>query len=160
MPTMCELMRYEPLLLLLLFLHLLPPPTPPQTPHPPSPPYKRKDWERGAKGDSKQGRTRTGQHSLVALHGGLDARSMYEKLTMLNLQSGSNWSGPNNWYHDPTGVQTQHSTGEEILHSLPSLMRHLWLHFTVVMRVCVAGDSHDTPTIIIFFCHLFLSGSV
>uniref|UniRef100_A0A8C6UI10 Paired box protein Pax-6 n=1 Tax=Neogobius melanostomus TaxID=47308 RepID=A0A8C6UI10_9GOBI len=26
---------------------------------------------------------------------------MYEKLTMLNLQSGSNWSGPNNWYHDP-----------------------------------------------------------
>uniref|UniRef100_A0A3Q2NSP2 Paired box protein Pax-6 n=1 Tax=Fundulus heteroclitus TaxID=8078 RepID=A0A3Q2NSP2_FUNHE len=31
---------------------------------------------------------------------------MYEKLTMLNLQSGSNWSGPNNWYHDPTGVQT------------------------------------------------------
>ncbi|XP_065805972.1 matrix metalloproteinase-25 [Labrus bergylta] len=35
---------------------------------------------------------------------------MYEKLTMLNLQSGSNWSGPNNWYHDPTGVQTQHST--------------------------------------------------
>ncbi|MEQ2168427.1 hypothetical protein GOODEAATRI_014323 [Goodea atripinnis] len=36
---------------------------------------------------------------------------MYEKLTMLNLQSGSNWSGPNNWYHDPTGVQTQHSTG-------------------------------------------------
>uniref|UniRef100_A0A3Q3MAW2 Paired box 10 n=1 Tax=Mastacembelus armatus TaxID=205130 RepID=A0A3Q3MAW2_9TELE len=42
----------------------------------------------------------------------MDARSMYEKLTMLNLQSGSNWSGPNNWYHDPTGVQTQHSTGE------------------------------------------------
>uniref|UniRef100_A0A3Q1FJE6 Paired box protein Pax-6 n=1 Tax=Acanthochromis polyacanthus TaxID=80966 RepID=A0A3Q1FJE6_9TELE len=38
---------------------------------------------------------------------------MYEKLTMLNLQSGSNWSGPNNWYHDPTGVQTQHSTGEK-----------------------------------------------
>lgn len=37
---------------------------------------------------------------------------MYEKLTMLNLQSSSNWSGPNNWYHDPTGVQTQHSTGE------------------------------------------------
>lgn len=37
---------------------------------------------------------------------------MYEKLTMLNLQSGSNWSGPNNWYHDPTAIQTQHSTGE------------------------------------------------
>uniref|UniRef100_A0A8C5GYW2 Paired box protein Pax-6 n=1 Tax=Gouania willdenowi TaxID=441366 RepID=A0A8C5GYW2_GOUWI len=37
--------------------------------------------------------------------------SMYEKLTMLNLQNGSNWSGPNNWYHDPTGVQTQHSSG-------------------------------------------------
>ncbi|TKS89885.1 Matrix metalloproteinase-17 [Collichthys lucidus] len=38
---------------------------------------------------------------------------MYEKLTMLNLQSGSNWSGPNNWYHDPTSVQTQHSTVSE-----------------------------------------------
>ncbi|XP_071763454.1 matrix metalloproteinase-25 [Centroberyx gerrardi] len=38
---------------------------------------------------------------------------MYEKLTMLNLQSGSNWSGPNNWYHDPTAVQTQHSTVSE-----------------------------------------------
>ncbi|XP_043959283.1 paired box 10 [Gambusia affinis] len=38
---------------------------------------------------------------------------MYEKLTMLNLQSGSNWSGPNNWYHDPTGVQTQHSAVSE-----------------------------------------------
>ena len=37
---------------------------------------------------------------------------MYEKLTMLNLQSGSNWSGPNNWYHDPASVQTQHSAGE------------------------------------------------
>ena len=60
------------------------------------------------------GQTRTGQDdSFISLHGGLDARSMYEKLTMLNLQSGSNWSGPNNWYHDPTGVQTQHSTGEE-----------------------------------------------
>ncbi|TNN29304.1 Paired box protein Pax-6 [Liparis tanakae] len=32
---------------------------------------------------------------------------------MLNLQSGSNWSGPNNWYHDPTGVQTQHGTVSE-----------------------------------------------
>lgn len=41
---------------------------------------------------------------------------MYEKLTMLNLQSGSNWSGPNNWYHDPTGVQTQHSAGEQTPH--------------------------------------------
>ncbi|KAF7659540.1 hypothetical protein LDENG_00295780 [Lucifuga dentata] len=30
---------------------------------------------------------------------------------MLNLQSGSNWSGPNNWYHDPTSVQ--HSTVSE-----------------------------------------------
>ncbi|XP_077358091.1 matrix metalloproteinase-25 [Festucalex cinctus] len=38
---------------------------------------------------------------------------MYEKLTMLNLQSGSNWSGPNNWYHDPTGVQTQHNAVSE-----------------------------------------------
>ncbi|CAG07585.1 unnamed protein product, partial [Tetraodon nigroviridis] len=40
-------------------------------------------------------------------------RSMYEKLTMLNLQSGANWSGHNNWYHDPTGVQTQHNTVSE-----------------------------------------------
>uniref|UniRef100_A0A3Q3K339 Paired box protein Pax-6 n=1 Tax=Monopterus albus TaxID=43700 RepID=A0A3Q3K339_MONAL len=31
---------------------------------------------------------------------------MYEKLTMLNLQSGSNWSGPNSWYHDHTGLRT------------------------------------------------------
>uniref|UniRef100_A0A3Q2UWI0 Paired box protein Pax-6 n=1 Tax=Haplochromis burtoni TaxID=8153 RepID=A0A3Q2UWI0_HAPBU len=38
---------------------------------------------------------------------------MYEKLTMLNLQSSSNWSGPNNWYHDPTAIQTQHSTVSE-----------------------------------------------
>ncbi|XP_010865923.1 paired box protein Pax-6-like [Esox lucius] len=38
---------------------------------------------------------------------------MYEKLTMLNLQSGSNWTGPNNWYHDPTAVQAQHSTVPE-----------------------------------------------
>ncbi|XP_014875676.1 paired box 10 [Poecilia latipinna] len=51
--------------------------------------------------------------SFISLHAGLDARSMYEKLTMLNLQSGSNWSGPNNWYHDPTGVQTQHSAVSE-----------------------------------------------
>lgn len=58
------------------------------------------------------GRTRTGQDYLISLHGGLDTHSMYEKLTMLNLQSGANWSGPNNWYHDPTGVQTQHNTGE------------------------------------------------
>uniref|UniRef100_A0AAV2LGM8 Paired box protein Pax-6 n=1 Tax=Knipowitschia caucasica TaxID=637954 RepID=A0AAV2LGM8_KNICA len=28
-------------------------------------------------------------------------------------KSGSNWSGPNNWYHDPTGVQSQHSTVSE-----------------------------------------------
>lgn len=38
---------------------------------------------------------------------------MYEKLTMLNLQSGSNWTGPNNWYHDPASVQTQHSAVSE-----------------------------------------------
>uniref|UniRef100_A0A673CVY7 Paired box protein Pax-6 n=1 Tax=Sphaeramia orbicularis TaxID=375764 RepID=A0A673CVY7_9TELE len=47
---------------------------------------------------------------------------MYEKLTMLNLQSGSNWSGPNNWYHDPTtgggagrggGVPVERDEGEE-----------------------------------------------
>lgn len=65
-----------------------------------------------AKGDGRQGWTRTEPHSLTSLHGGRDAHSMYEKLTMLNLQSSSNWSGPNNWYHDPTGIQTQHSTGE------------------------------------------------
>ncbi|XP_046906723.1 paired box protein Pax-6-like [Hypomesus transpacificus] len=32
---------------------------------------------------------------------------MYEKLTMLNLQSGSNWSGHNNWYHEPSATQSQ-----------------------------------------------------
>lgn len=58
------------------------------------------------------------QDSFISLHGVLDNRSMYEKLTMLNLQSGSNWSGPNNWYHDPTGVQTQHSTGEKGINQL------------------------------------------
>uniref|UniRef100_A0A8C7GFJ8 Homeobox domain-containing protein n=1 Tax=Oncorhynchus kisutch TaxID=8019 RepID=A0A8C7GFJ8_ONCKI len=35
---------------------------------------------------------------------------MYEKLTILNLQSGLNWTEPNNWYHDLSTVQTQHST--------------------------------------------------
>ncbi|KAM6951900.1 paired box protein Pax-6-like [Aplochiton taeniatus] len=38
---------------------------------------------------------------------------MYEKLTMLNLQSGSNWTGANNWYHEPASVQTQHGTVSE-----------------------------------------------
>lgn len=71
------------------------------------------DWRRQRGGYGKQRRTRTQDWTpLTSTHVGLDARSMYEKLTMLNLQSGSNWSGPNNWYHDPTGVQTQHSSGE------------------------------------------------
>lgn len=47
---------------------------------------------------------------------------MYEKLTMLNLQSGANWSGHNNWYHDPTGVQTQHNTGECVERGPPTLV--------------------------------------
>ncbi|XP_055777023.1 paired box protein Pax-6-like isoform X2 [Salvelinus fontinalis] len=38
---------------------------------------------------------------------------MYEKLTIMNLQSGLNWTEPNNWYHDLTTVQTQHSTVPE-----------------------------------------------
>lgn len=99
---MCELMRYEPLLLLSF--------------HPTHPPGGGFEGIEGRgeepKGDARQGWTRTGPDSFISLHGGWDARSMYEKLTMLNLQSSSNWSGPNNWYHDPTGVQTQHSTGE------------------------------------------------
>lgn len=116
MPTMCELMRYEtpP-------LPPLPPPHPipssaPLSTHPPTHQEKGFGGSEGgaeeAKGDGRQGWTRTAPHSLTSLHGGRDARSMYEKLTMLNLQSSSNWSGPNNWYHDPTGIQTQHSTGE------------------------------------------------
>ncbi|KAM9561818.1 uncharacterized protein ACWYII_025564 [Salvelinus alpinus] len=40
-------------------------------------------------------------------------RIMYEKLTIMNLQSGLNWTEPNNWYHDLTTVQTQHSTVPE-----------------------------------------------
>ncbi|KAJ8399965.1 hypothetical protein AAFF_G00406950 [Aldrovandia affinis] len=32
---------------------------------------------------------------------------------MLNLQSGSNWTGPNNWYHQPSTVAQQHSTVSE-----------------------------------------------
>ena len=39
---------------------------------------------------------------------------MYEKLTMLNLQSGSNWSGHNNWYHEPSATQSQQGPGEWI----------------------------------------------
>uniref|UniRef100_A0A8K9XMM5 Homeobox domain-containing protein n=1 Tax=Oncorhynchus mykiss TaxID=8022 RepID=A0A8K9XMM5_ONCMY len=35
---------------------------------------------------------------------------MYEKLTIMNLQSGLNWTEPNNWYHDLSTVQTHHST--------------------------------------------------
>ncbi|XP_029102693.1 paired box protein Pax-6-like [Scleropages formosus] len=35
---------------------------------------------------------------------------MYEKLTMLNLQSGSNWTEQNNWYHQPNAVPSQHNT--------------------------------------------------
>ncbi|XP_051959372.1 paired box protein Pax-6-like [Xyrauchen texanus] len=35
---------------------------------------------------------------------------MFERLTMLNLQSSSNWSGPNDWYHQEDTVPTQHST--------------------------------------------------
>ncbi|XP_035259961.1 paired box protein Pax-6-like isoform X2 [Anguilla anguilla] len=38
---------------------------------------------------------------------------MYDKLTMLNLQSESNWTGPNNWYHQPNTVPPQHSTVSE-----------------------------------------------
>lgn len=37
---------------------------------------------------------------------------MYEKLTIMNLQSGLNWTEPNNWYHDLTTVQAKHSKGE------------------------------------------------
>ncbi|XP_048868906.1 paired box 10 isoform X2 [Brienomyrus brachyistius] len=35
---------------------------------------------------------------------------MYEKLTMLNLQSGSTWTGPNNWYHESNAMPSQHNT--------------------------------------------------
>lgn len=100
MPTMCELMRYEPLLFhLLLRLALV---------------------SKQIGGGSEEVTVNRGERTqqdwtpFTSTHVGLDARSMYEKLTMLNLQSGSNWSGPNNWYHDPTGVQTQHSSGEFI----------------------------------------------
>nr|XP_015208855.1 PREDICTED: paired box protein Pax-6-like [Lepisosteus oculatus] len=34
---------------------------------------------------------------------------MYEKLAMINLQSGSNWSGPTSWYHQDSTVPTQHT---------------------------------------------------
>ncbi|XP_028840820.1 paired box 10 [Denticeps clupeoides] len=34
---------------------------------------------------------------------------MYEKTTMLNLKSGSNWTGPNNWYHQPNTITPQHN---------------------------------------------------
>ncbi|KAL1263917.1 hypothetical protein QQF64_004272 [Cirrhinus molitorella] len=35
---------------------------------------------------------------------------MFERLTMLNIQSNSNWSGANDWYHQQNTVPTQHST--------------------------------------------------
>ncbi|KAG5262680.1 hypothetical protein AALO_G00277660 [Alosa alosa] len=35
---------------------------------------------------------------------------MYEKLTMLNLQNGSNWNGPNDWYHQQANMPPQHTT--------------------------------------------------
>ncbi|KAG9267410.1 paired box protein Pax-6-like [Astyanax mexicanus] len=38
---------------------------------------------------------------------------MYEKLTMLNLQSSSNWNGPSDWYHQQNPVPAQHSTVSE-----------------------------------------------
>ncbi|XP_053496573.1 paired box 10 [Ictalurus furcatus] len=33
---------------------------------------------------------------------------MYEKLTMLNLQSSSNWNMPNDWYHQQNSSTTHH----------------------------------------------------
>ncbi|XP_016383526.1 paired box protein Pax-6-like [Sinocyclocheilus rhinocerous] len=35
---------------------------------------------------------------------------MFERLTMLNIQSTSNWSGANDWYHQQNTVPSQHST--------------------------------------------------
>uniref|UniRef100_A0A672TAB1 Uncharacterized protein n=1 Tax=Sinocyclocheilus grahami TaxID=75366 RepID=A0A672TAB1_SINGR len=35
---------------------------------------------------------------------------MYDNLTMLNLQNGSNWTGPNNWYHPADTITPQHGT--------------------------------------------------
>ncbi|XP_060795394.1 paired box protein Pax-6-like [Neoarius graeffei] len=35
---------------------------------------------------------------------------MYEELTMLNLQSNSNWNMPNDWYHQQNTAATHHST--------------------------------------------------
>ncbi|KAI5609736.1 paired box protein Pax-6 [Silurus asotus] len=35
---------------------------------------------------------------------------MYETLTMLNLQSSSNWNMPNDWYHQQNTTGTHHST--------------------------------------------------
>lgn len=108
--------------------------------------------ERGAQSDSKQGRTRTHQDSFIFLHGGLDTCSMYEKLTMLNLQSGSNWSGPNNWYHDPTGVQTQHSTGERKSFSVTEKLVCVSSNRSVILK----RDSSVILTLYHFFCHLHL----
>ncbi|XP_059414201.1 paired box protein Pax-6-like isoform X2 [Carassius carassius] len=35
---------------------------------------------------------------------------MYDNLTMLNLQNGSSWTGPNNWYHPADSITPQHRT--------------------------------------------------
>ncbi|XP_066564884.1 paired box 10 [Amia ocellicauda] len=38
----------------------------------------------------------------------MGVEGMYEKLTMINLQNGANWTGPPNWYHQDNTVPTQH----------------------------------------------------
>lgn len=60
-----------------------------------------------------QGSKVTGQGKvLIFFLSGWGLNIMYEKLTMLNLQSGSTWTGPNNWYHESNAVPSQHNTGE------------------------------------------------
>lgn len=63
---------------------------------------------------------------------------MYENLTMLNLQNGSNWTGPNNWYHPADTITPQHGTGmwALVIYLLYLLVKHLSM-WTYTECVCV-----------------------
>ncbi|CDQ71054.1 unnamed protein product [Oncorhynchus mykiss] len=66
----------------------------------------------GSERGLEEGRARVKMFG-VPISGRGGERIMYEKLTIMNLQSGLNWTEPNNWYHDLSTVQTHHSTVPE-----------------------------------------------
>ncbi|KAJ3607384.1 hypothetical protein NHX12_024435 [Muraenolepis orangiensis] len=38
---------------------------------------------------------------------------MYDKVTMIHLQDGSNWSGPTQWYQDPSALRPHHGPASD-----------------------------------------------